>query len=120
MSNLKIYLYSKCDTCRKAKRYLTENGVDFTAISIRETPPSLSELQQMLEAFGGEVRKLFNTSGMDYRQGNYKEKLKTLSNEQALLALSKNGNLIKRPFVISDTIALVGFKTDQWDKHFVR
>ncbi|MCW8891077.1 MAG: Spx/MgsR family RNA polymerase-binding regulatory protein [Sedimenticola sp.] len=118
MSKLRAYLYSSCDTCRKAKKYLTEHHIDFEVVPIRETPPSLDELKQMLAAYGGEIRKLFNTSGMDYRQGQYKEKLKTMSDDQALVALSRNGNLIKRPFVISDTIAVVGFKADQWDDLF--
>ncbi len=118
MSKLKAYLYSNCDTCRKAKKYLTEHEIDFELMPIREAPPSFDELQQMLAAYDGEVRRLFNTSGIDYRQGNFKEKLKEMSDEQALIALSKNGNLIKRPFVISDTIALVGFKPEQWDDAF--
>jgi arsenate reductase len=117
MGKLKAYLYSNCGTCRKAKKYFDDHQIDFEEIAIREQPPSLSELRQMLDAYQGEVRKLFNTSGQDYRQGGYKDKLNQLTSEQALAALAENGNLIKRPFVISGSVALVGFNAEQWDRY---
>ncbi len=64
---LKVYQYSKCGTCRKALKFLTAKGIDFIAVPIRETPPTPDELERMLERYGGQIRKLFNTSGQDYR-----------------------------------------------------
>ncbi|WP_260295639.1 Spx/MgsR family RNA polymerase-binding regulatory protein [Sedimenticola hydrogenitrophicus] len=118
MSILKVYAYANCGTCRKAKKYLTEHGIEFTEIPIREHPPTELELRTMLDACDGQVTRLFNTSGQDYRQGGFKEKLKTLSDVQAISALAANGNLIKRPFVISDSVAVVGFNQDLWDSLF--
>lgn len=118
MSSLKVYAYANCGTCRKAKKYLAARGIEFTEIPIREQPPSERELRIMLEACDGQISRLFNTAGQDYRQGGYKEKLKTMSVGQALSELAANGNLIKRPFVIADEIALVGFKPELWDTFF--
>lgn len=118
MSTLKIYLYAKCSTCQKAKKYLNEHGIEYTEIPIREQPPSVSELTAMLDSYEGKFSRLFNTSGQDYRQGGYKDKLKTLSVDQMIAELAANGNLIKRPFVISDSVALIGFKQEEWDKEF--
>lgn len=118
MSTLKVYLYANCGTCRKAKKYLAERDIQFTEIPIREQPPSVRELGAMLEACDGGITRLFNTSGQDYRQGGYKEKLKTMSVEEIISELAANGNLIKRPFVISDTTALIGFRQEEWDKVF--
>lgn len=113
---VKIYAYKNCDTCRKALKFLHSRGVAFREIPIRETPPSKAELQQMLRACGGEVRRLFNTSGMDYKALNMKEKLPGLSEEEALELLSKNGNLVKRPFLTGPGVALVGFNEPTWAK----
>lgn len=118
MNTLKVYLYANCGTCRKAKKYLQARNIDFVEIPIREQPPSEQELLTMLDAYNGVVTKLFNTSGQDYRQGAYKDKLKTMPLNQAIEALAANGNLIKRPFAISDKIAMVGFKEDEWEKVF--
>ena len=59
---LRVYQYSKCGTCRKALKFLAAKGIDFIAVPIRETPPTPDELERMLERYGGQIRKLFNTS----------------------------------------------------------
>lgn len=119
MSNLKIYLYANCSTCQKAKKYLNEHQIEYQEIPIREQPPTVAELKAMLDAYDGKYARLFNTSGQDYRQGGYKEKLKSMSVDQMMAELAANGNLIKRPFVISESVKLVGFKQEEWDQVFL-
>lgn len=111
---LKVYTYGQCDTCRKAVKFLRTRGVAFQEVPIRETPPSVSELKAMLKAKGGELRKLFNTSGRDYKALGLSEKLPFLSESEALKLLAGNGNLVKRPFAIGDGVFLVGFKEEEW------
>ena len=111
---LKIYTYAKCDTCRKAVKFLRGKGIEFQEIPIRETPPLASELKAMLRAQGGELRKLFNTSGADYKALGLSAKLPELGEAEALKLLAGNGNLVKRPFVIGNGAHLVGFKEDEW------
>lgn len=111
---LKVYTYAQCDTCRKAVKFLRGKGIEFQEIPIRETPPPLSELKAMLQAQDGELRKLFNTSGGDYKALRLSAKLPELSEVEALKLLAGNGNLVKRPFVIDAGIHLVGFKEDEW------
>jgi len=115
MNKLKIYIYNKCSTCRKATKYLEANDIPFEAIAIRECPPTKEELKVMLSHYDDNLRKLFNTSGQDYRNGNYKEKLPSMSQAEALAELAKNGNLIKRPFLIGNGAGRVGFKEDEWE-----
>ena len=114
----KIYQYEKCSTCRKAISWLRERDIEFSSFPIRERTPTLNELKAMVVAHGGEVRKLFNTSSKDYRDPDLKELLPTLSEKQVLDLLRERGNLIKRPFVIGDGIALQGFKEETWEKAF--
>ena len=111
---LKFYAYKNCDTCRKAIKHLDEKGVGYELIPIREQPPTKAELKTMLANHDGNIRKLFNTSGGDYKDLNLKEKLPNMSKTDAIDLLSKNGNLIKRPFVIFGDRGLVGFKEKEW------
>ena len=111
---LRVYAYSGCDTCRKALKFLKENNVAHEVIAIRETPPSKKELRQMLAAHDGALRRLFNTSGQDYRKLGLSKSLPSMKESEALALLAGNGNLIKRPFVIGEGTALVGFKPDEW------
>ena len=113
---LLIYTLKTCDSCRKATKWLAEHNLSFQEIAIREQPPSLAELKQALAQLDGDFRKLFNTSGQDYRSLNLKEKLPNLSSDQALQLLASNGNLIKRPFLITKSHTLVGFHPETWTK----
>jgi len=122
--SLKLYVYAKCSTCRNAVKWLRDRGIVFTEHAIRETPPNVSELRTMLAAYGGdsELRRIFNTSGMDYRAQGLAQKLPEMSLDEALALLGKNGNLVKRPFLIGDhegrSVALVGFKEPEWAARF--
>jgi arsenate reductase len=116
--SLRFYGYAKCDTCRKALKYLSERGLEPEIVAIRERPPGLGELRLMLEAVGGDVRRLFNTSGQDYRALNMSERLPGLSVDEVLNLLAANGNLIRRPFVLGPSGGVVGFKPAEWSELF--
>ena len=111
---LKLYTLSNCDTCRRAVAWLRSRGIAFDERAIRETPPTLAELRAMLAAHSGELRKLFNTSGRDYREQQLGEKLPAMSEAAALALLAANGNLVKRPFLLGGGVALVGFDENIW------
>jgi len=112
---LKVYSYSNCSTCRNAAKWLRARGIEFEERPIRETPPSLKELEAMLAAYKGSLKRLFNTSGRDYRERKVGEKLETISTRDALALLERNGNLVKRPFVFGPGVALVGFDEKTWE-----
>ncbi len=114
---MKVYAYKGCGTCKKAIKWLRAQEIEFDEIAIRETPPSLEELKQALAA-KGQLKALFNTSGMDYRSMGLKDKFADLSESEALELLTTNGNLVKRPLVIAEGIALVGFKQEDWERAF--
>jgi len=113
---MKVYSYKNCSTCKKATKWLTEHGVAFEELSIRETPPSIAELQQMLAYHNGELRKLMNTAGGDYRELNLKNRLPDMPIDEVLELLASRGNLVKRPFVLGDGFGLVGFREELWEK----
>lgn len=109
-----IYVYQKCSTCRAALKWLDGRGMASEVKAIRETPPTRAELQVALAAAGGELRRLFNTSGTDYRELGMKDRLPEMGETEALDLLSKNGNLVKRPFFIDGQKVLLGFKEAEW------
>lgn len=111
---LRVYTYSKCDTCRRAVKFLRARGTAFDEMPIRETPPTKRELTTMLAAQNGELRRLFNTSGADYKAMGLSARLPSLTPDEAIDLLAANGNLVKRPFAIGDDIHLVGFDEARW------
>ncbi|MEO6567550.1 MAG: Spx/MgsR family RNA polymerase-binding regulatory protein [Opitutaceae bacterium] len=117
---LKVYTYANCDTCRRAVKWLRTHDLAFEERAIRETPPTLPELKTMLAAQKGELRKLFNTSGRDYRELSLGEKLPAMSPASALQLLVGNGNLVKRPFLLGPKIGLVGFDDAKWSEALLK
>ena len=115
---MKVYEYKGCSTCRNALKFLDSKKITYSKIPIRETPPTLPELKKALKYFDGDSKKLFNTSGQDYKSLNLKDKLQSMTDEEKLKLLNSNGNLVKRPFVISNDFVLVGFKEEDWKKVF--
>ena len=117
---MKIYEYKNCSTCVKAIKFLENKKVKFERVAIVDQPPTVAELKQMLgylTTAGGSIKNLFNTSGVQYRELGIAEKLKAgMTEAQAIQLLSKNGKLIKRPFLLTGKDGTVGFKEDVWKK----
>lgn len=118
MKKTKIYEYPKCSTCVKALQFLDKRKVAYDKIDISQQPPTVPELKQMLKHYDGQIRRLFNTSGIQYRELGIAEKLPNMSEAEALKLLSGNGKLVKRPFVLTADEGVVGFKEDEWKKIF--
>ena len=108
--------YPKCTTCRKAKKWLDENGIDYTDRHIAEQNPSEEELKEWHAKSGFSLKKFFNTSGMLYRELQLKYKLPQMSEEEQYQLLASNGMIVKRPLIIGDDFVLVGFKEKEWEE----
>ncbi len=108
--------YPKCTTCKRAKKWLTENGIDFEDRDIKENNPSKEELKGWLDKSGLEIKKFFNTSGVLYREQGMKDKVKTLSEDELLDILASDGMMVKRPIVVTESSVLIGFKEAEWEE----
>ena len=108
--------YPKCSTCKRAKAWLTENGVTFDDRHIVEDNPTAEELNAWWEKSGLPLKKFFNTSGLVYKEQNLKERLPDMSEEEQLALLATNGMLVKRPLVIGEDFVLIGFKEAEWER----
>lgn len=106
--------YPKCTTCRKAKKFLTENNIEFIDRHIADENPTKEELKDWIAKSGLPINKFFNTSGVLYREMQLKDKVKVLPEDELLDILASNGMLVKRPIVIRDNTVLVGFKEADW------
>lgn len=108
--------YPKCSTCKKAKKWLEENNIEFIDRHIVDENPTKEELKEFYNKSGLKINKLFNTSGMMYRELNLKDKVKTASEDELLEILSTNGMLVKRPLLVLEDKVLIGFKEEQWNE----
>ena len=101
--------YPKCTTCKRAKKWLDEQGFQYEDRNIKEQNPSEEELKEWIQKSGLETKRFFNTSGI------LKDKLTSMSEEEKIQLLATDGMLVKRPIVVTDDDVLVGFKEAQWE-----
>ncbi|WP_110928577.1 arsenate reductase family protein [Bacillus massiliglaciei] len=112
--SLTLYWYPKCGTCRNAKKWLDQEGIEYEAIHIVENPPTKDEIKQMYQNSGLELKKFFNTSGQKYRELGLKDKLKEASEDDMLEILASDGMLLKRPLITDGNKVTVGFKEQEF------
>lgn len=106
--------YPPCTTCKKARRWLEEQGVAFESRHIKEQPPAAAELKEWWGRSGLPLRRFFNTSGLKYKELALKDKLPAMSEDEQLALLASDGMLVKRPILVGDGFVLVGFREAEW------
>ena len=108
--------YPKCTTCQRAKKFLDGRGAAYTDRHIKEDRPTVEELRVWHQKSGLPLKKFFNTSGMQYRALELKDKLPTMDEEEQLALLASDGMLVKRPILVGDGFVLVGFRPAEWEE----
>lgn len=108
--------YPKCTTCKKAKKWLDDHHIEYTDRHIKDENPTAEELSKWLEISGLPIRKLFNTSGVLYREMQLKDKLPDMTEEEMINLLASDGMLVKRPVLINGSTVLTGFKEKEWEE----
>lgn len=108
--------YPKCTTCRKAKAWLEARGVSYEARDIKSENPDAEELRAWRRRSGMPLKKFFNTSGLQYRALNLKERLPDMTEEEQLQLLASDGMLVKRPVLVGEDFVLTGFRQAEWDE----
>lgn len=108
--------YPKCTTCKKAKKWLDDRGIEYTDRHIVEDNPTFDELKKWYEKSGLPLKRFFNTSGLLYKSMELKDRLATMSEDEQLTLLASNGMLVKRPLLITDNAVIPGFREKEWEQ----
>ena len=109
-----VLCYPKCTTCQKAVKWLEERGVSYTYRDIKEQNPTYEELKAWYERSGLPLKRFFNTSGLQYKALELKDKLPAMGEEEQLRLLSTDGMLVKRPLLVDDGGVSPGFQEQAW------
>ena len=116
MSEKIFVCYPRCTTCKKAEKWLADNGVAVKVRDIKEDNPTEQELRSWREKSGLPLKRFFNTSGQKYREMELKDKLPAMSEDQQYALLATDGMLVKRPLLVGEDKVLVGFKEKEWQE----
>lgn len=111
---IKVYCYSRCSTCKKALKWLEDNGISYELLDIKTQHPDEETLRAYYAASGLPLKRFFNTSGIPYRELELAKKLPDMSEDEQFRLLASDGMLVKRPLVVGDGFVLTGFREPEW------
>lgn len=112
--------YPKCTTCQKAKAWLDAQGLSYDLREIKTQNPTQEELRSWHAQSGLPLRRLFNTSGLQYKALGLKDKLPTMDEDEQFSLLASDGMLVKRPVLVGDDVVFFGFKEADWAEKLLK
>ncbi len=104
---MRLYGIKSCDTCRKARKWLDEQGRAHDWHDLREDGIDAETIRRWLDATGPEI--LVNRRSTTWRGLDENERARAMNSETAPALLVEHPTLIKRPVVESGDRVLVGF-----------
>jgi arsenate reductase len=103
---LTIYGIKSCDTCRRARKFLTEHNIEFRFHDVREDGLDIQMLERWSERMGWQ--KLLNKQSLTWRKIPEVDR-NDMTRDKALAAMIDSPTLIKRPVLEADKFIAVGF-----------
>ena len=117
MADVILYGLPNCDTCKKARNWLSRFNIEHDFVDYRANPVSPDTLRAWAGAVGG-WDKLVNRASTTWRNLLPQRKNPASDPEWSLL-IRDNPTLVKRPVVVfADGIVSVGFTDNGFKKLF--
>ena len=115
MSQPTLFGIPNCDTVRKARKWLDDQGLAHEFIDLRADTPSAGKISQWLLAVGSE--RLVNRRSTTFKQLSERDKA-ALEGRDTVSVLQAQPTLIKRPVLEWDDRVSVGFKAEEYWRLF--
>lgn len=113
MSQRTLYGIPNCDSVKKARRWLDEQGHDYAFHNYKKDGVPAERLAQWAESLG--LEQLVNRRGATWRQLDEAQKATVEQGGAAALALlAEHASMIKRPLLEHGGAPLLGFDAEHW------
>ena len=110
-----LYGIPNCDTVKKARSWLVEQGVDYAFHDFKKQGVPPERLDHWMAAAGWE--KLLNRKGTTWRQLDAATQARVTDAKSARALMLEQPSVIKRPVVEWDDGRItVGFDAGQWNR----
>jgi Spx/MgsR family transcriptional regulator len=110
-----MYGIKNCDTIKKARLWLSQQGVSFDFHDYRSDGLDVTWLQQVEAHLGWEA--MLNKRGTTFRQLSDADK-ENIDKDSALALMLQHPAMIKRPLLIHQDSHYLGFNADQYQEIF--
>lgn len=102
----KLYHNSRCSKSRGALELLRERGIEPEVVYYLETPPSPTELRELLRKLGIPARGLLRTGEDEYKALGLADE--SLSENALIETMATHPKLIERPVFVHGDRAVIG------------
>lgn len=110
-----MYGIKNCDTIKKARKWLEENGVEYQFHDYKKDGLDEAQLKQWVAELGWEA--LVNKRGTTWRK--LPEDVRDAMTEtSAISTMLENTSIIKRPLLDTGNERTLGFKADEYSALF--
>ncbi|MCF7521720.1 arsenate reductase [Neisseria sp. ZJ106] len=113
---LKLYGIPNCDTVKKARVWLTENGQEYEFVNFKNNAPTQELIGSWLTQIP--LEKLLNKKGTTWRKLSDEEKAAAENQAGALALMAAQPSVIKRPVLDKDGQFFVGFSAENYQGIF--
>lgn len=110
-----LYGIPNCDTVRKARKWLSDNGIDHQFIDVRENTPPKSQIAHWVMSLG--AAKMVNKRSTTWKTLSEADRNEAETGDTAAVLLA-NPTLIKRPVLEYRDVLDVGFSVDAYNHYF--
>ena len=110
-----LYGIPNCDTVRKARKWLTDNGIDHQFIDVRENTPPESQIAHWVMSLG--AAKMVNKRSTTWKKLSDADRNEAENGDTTAVLLA-NPTLIKRPVLEYRDVLDVGFSVDAYNHYF--
>ncbi len=111
----KLYGIKNCDTIKKARKWLTENGVEYTFHDVRSDGIDAETIESWVQQAGWEA--VLNRRGTTWRKLDSAVQEST-NRDNVVALLLAHPAMIKRPVLNVGGAVTIGFKDNQYQAIF--
>jgi len=114
---LTVYGIKSCDTCRKARKYLAENDIEFRFHDVRDDGLDIQMLERWADRL--EWEKLLNRQSLTWRKIPEVDR-NGMTKDRAFALMLDQPTLIKRPVLESEQFMAVGFSEKRFGAYWAK
>lgn len=106
-----LYTTSSCSSCRKAKKWLDEQGIEYKEINIFVKQLTVKELSYILQRTENGTDDIISKRSKVIMEG--KHDIDSMTIDELLQFLVNNPSAIRRPIIIDERHFQVGYNDDE-------
>ncbi|BAU27471.1 regulatory protein spx [Aneurinibacillus soli] len=105
--HLTFFTYPSCTSCRKAKAFLKEKGIEYDERHLFKNPPSATELLEIIKMSHNGMDDILSTRSRKFKELD--KDIEDMTVSELLEMLSEEPRLLRRPILFDGEKLIVGY-----------